>query len=102
MCTLARSPSRFGDRPAGGEAADGQRDATAAARHHEFDLRTLTRHNEAALRSTHLDRRIQHQRQQVVERTAGGVCTQPLEQHRYLVTNAKLLSFYGFRLDAIE
>ena len=71
----------LGNLPAGREAAAGQRDVAAAARHLEFEIHALERqHDEAALRAADLDRRIQHQRQHVVEDPARAERAQAFEQ----------------------
>ena len=56
-------------------------DAAAAARHLELELaRRRAEHDEPALGAADLDRRVQHQRQHVVEHAAGAERAQPFEQ----------------------
>ena len=56
-------------------------DAAAAARHLELELAARARqHDEAALGAADVDRRIQHQRQHVVQHAAGSERAQPFEQ----------------------
>ena len=63
----------------------GQRDAAAAARQLELELVGRRRqHDEAALGAADLDRRVEHQRQHVVEDAAGAERAQPFEQRRDL------------------
>jgi hypothetical protein len=58
----------------------------AAARHLELELVVVVagQHDESALRAADFDRRIQHQREHVVEDAAGAERAQPFEQRRDL------------------
>jgi hypothetical protein len=75
----------FRDLPAGREAPARERAVAAAARHLELELRGLEReHDEAALGPAHLDCRVQHQREHVVEHAPRPQRSQALEEGRDL------------------
>ena len=76
----------FRNLPAGCEARSRQHLLAAAARHLEFELPGCgaRQHDEAALRSTDLDRRIEHQREYIVEHPAAPQRAKAVEQRRDL------------------
>ena len=82
---LPRAKDLGGDLLAGREAAARQGGAPAAAPHLELQLVLRgAEHDEAPLGARHLDGRVQHQRQHVVEHAARPQGAQALEQRRHL------------------
>ena len=83
---------------AGGEAAARNRVAAARTRHLELELVGRRRqHDEASLGAADFDRRIEHQRQHVVEDAPGAERAQPFEQRRNLPQVA-----YGCRRGLVD
>ena len=82
---LARAEHFFGDLAAGREAGARQRLLPAAARELELEVvLEVGEHDEPALGAGDLDRRIQHQREHVVQHAAAAQRAQAVEERRDL------------------
>jgi hypothetical protein len=82
---LAGPEHLFGNLAAGRKAAAGNRVAAARARHLELELSGRGgEHDEPPLGPADLDRRVQHERQHVVEHAAGAERAKPFEERGYL------------------
>ena len=97
MCRAAMSMSRrsstivspvvktLWNLPACFERATGQRDAACSASQLELQHPFVAgEHDETALRAGNLDRRVEHQREHVIEHSSRSECAQSLEQARHV------------------